>query len=77
MEASLRAGAHWSIRTDIMNVSYTTFMNPPRVTLSLRNPSIFGSKVAFSPPARFLPFATSPIIDELIERVDAARLRVR
>jgi hypothetical protein len=61
---------------DIMNVGYTPMMNPPRVTLSLRRPSIFGDRISFSAPvslASFMPFSTSPIIDELIQRVDAAR----
>lgn len=58
---------------DIKNVSYTVLVNPPRVTLSLRRPTVFGDKVVFSPPVTFIPFATSPIINEMIERVDVAR----
>jgi hypothetical protein len=61
--------------SDIINVSYTQFINPPRVTLSLRNPGSFGGKVSFTPPIRFMPFSTSPVIDELIARIDAARRR--
>jgi hypothetical protein len=61
--------------SDIMNVGYSPFVNPPRVVLSLRRPSIFGSQVAFCAPLRFVPFATSPLIDELIQRIDAARRR--
>jgi hypothetical protein len=60
---------------DIMNVSYSQFVNPPRVTLLLRNPGIFGAKVSFCAPVRFVPFSTSPVIDELIERIDAKRRR--
>jgi len=41
----------------------------------LRRPSIFGSQVAFCAPIRFVPFSTSPIVDELIQRIDAARRR--
>ena len=59
--------------TDIMNVGYSPYANPRRVTLSLRAPSLFGDRVSFLPPVSFLPFSTSPIIDELIERIDAAR----
>jgi len=59
--------------SDIMNVSYSQFVNPPRVTLSLRNPSMFGDRVRFCAPVSFMPFSTSPIIDELITRIDAAR----
>jgi hypothetical protein len=59
--------------SDIMNVGYSQFMNPPRVILSLRNPGMFGNQVSFCAPASLLPFSTSPIIDELIKRIDAAR----
>jgi hypothetical protein len=61
--------------SDVMNVNYSPFMSPPRVVLSLRRPSIFGSQVAFCAPICFVPFATSPIVDELIQRIDAARRR--
>jgi hypothetical protein len=59
--------------SDVMNVSYSPLVSPPRVTLSLRNPSIFGNHITFSAPIRFVPFAASPIIQELIERIDAKR----
>jgi hypothetical protein len=61
---------------DIINVSYSQFTNPPRVTLSLRNPGQFGYRVSFCTPAYFSPFrvfSTNPTIDELIERIDAER----
>src|ERR1700688_501715 len=31
--------------SDIKNVSYSPFMNPPRVTLSLRRPTVFGDEI--------------------------------
>ena len=62
---------------DITNISYAQMMNPPHVTLSLRQPSSFGDKVTFCAPTRLLPFAPSPVIDDLIRRVDAARRRGR
>jgi hypothetical protein len=59
---------------DITNVGYAQFMNPPRVTLSLRNPGVFGDRVSFCAPVSLMPtFSTSPIVDELIRRIDAAR----
>jgi hypothetical protein len=61
--------------SEIMNVNYAPFVSPPRVVLSLRRPSNFGSQVAFCAPLRFVPFSTSPIVDELIQRIDAARRR--
>ncbi len=61
--------------SEIKNVSYAIVMNPPRVTLSLRHQSIFGNELSFCAPVRFLPFSKSPIITELIERIDAQRRR--
>lgn len=58
---------------EIMNVSYTLWINPPRVTLMLRRPGRFGKEVTFSPPARLLPFSQNPMIDNLIDRIDATR----
>lgn len=59
--------------SEIMNISYSYVTNPPRVTLTLRHPCRFGTEVTFSPPISFIPFKKSPIIDELIVRVDAKR----
>ena len=59
--------------TDIKNVSYAQFMNPPRVTLSLRRPSVFGEKIAFCAPVSIFNFASNPVIDDLIDRIDAVR----
>ncbi|HWT96703.1 MAG TPA: hypothetical protein VN229_03785 [Terriglobales bacterium] len=58
---------------DIKNVSYSVMISPPRVVLSLRSSGPLGAKVAFMPPIRFIPFATSPVIDALIERIDMQR----
>lgn len=61
--------------SDIKNVSYSPFMNPPRVTVATRTPTGFGDQITFVAPARFIPFASSSLIDDLIERVDQARQR--
>ena len=62
---------------DIMNVSVSTMMNPPRITLRLRQPTRLGSDVSFVPARSFRwhPFgaATNEIGDDLIVRVDRAR----
>lgn len=58
---------------EIINVSYSALTNPQRVTLTLRQPSIFGKEVTFAAPTVWIPFAKSPIIEDLIHRVDAAR----
>lgn len=58
---------------NIVNVSYSYMMNPARVTLTLRTPGRFGEEVSFSPPQRLIPFTRSPIVLELIQRVDRAR----
>lgn len=59
--------------SDIKNVSYSPLVNPPRVTLSLRRPTAFGEEITFNAPMRFMPFSASPIIKELIDRIDLAR----
>ena len=59
--------------SEISDVSYSTYKNVPRVTLMLRQPSIFGPEIVFAPPATLLPFAGNPIIDELIERINTKR----
>ena len=62
---------------DIMNVSYTMFGNNRRATLKLRTPCRFGSEVAFMPiaPAWRFTFFKNPILEALIDRIDAARQR--
>jgi hypothetical protein len=61
-----------------MNVSVTTMVNPPRITLRIANASgvgPLGSEVTFSPPRPFSlnPFAKIPVAEDLIVRVDRAR----
>ena len=61
---------------DIKNVGY--FMSdPPRLTLTLREPCALGSDVVFSPAigaeATFLFWTKPKIVQDLIERVDQAR----
>jgi hypothetical protein len=61
--------------SDIKNVSYSPFINPPRVTLSLRRPTVFGDEITFNAPTRLVPFSTSPLIKDLIDRIDLVRRR--
>jgi len=58
---------------DIKNVNYSPLISPPRVTLSLRRPTVFGDEVTLCAPVRLVPLAPSPVINDLIERVDRAR----
>ncbi len=58
---------------DIKNVNYSPFLNPPRVTLSLRGQTTFGDQITFCAPVRLIPLTTSPVISDLIDRVDQAR----
>jgi hypothetical protein len=62
---------------DITNVSYAPVGNPPRVTLKLRTPSRFGDRISFAAPVSVVPFSESPLIEQLIVRVDAARRGAR
>ena len=60
--------------SDIMNISYTMFTNPRRATLTLRQPSRWGTEITFSPVWKFgAGFLVSAVIKDLIQRVDAAR----
>ena len=61
--------------SNIMNVSSTLMVNPPRVTLRLVKPGRFGKEITFSPvrPATINPFTRNAVADDLIERVDKAR----
>jgi hypothetical protein len=61
----------------IINVSYSGLTNPPRITLTLRSAGRFGREVSFSPQQGFLTplFRPNPLVNDLIERVDAARRR--
>jgi hypothetical protein len=63
--------------SNIMNVSASTNMNPPRITLRLVQPGKFGSEFAFSPTKSFTlnPFAKSEVAEDLMVRVDKARSR--
>jgi hypothetical protein len=62
---------------NVMNVNASTFVNPPRITLRLRNPGKFGQEVSFSPVTGFSlnPFAKNQVAEDLIVRVDQARPR--
>ena len=60
---------------DVINVSATHLVNPPRISLRLSAPGRFGKEVVFSPVkgAFVNPFRKNPIAEELIVRVDRAR----
>ena len=57
--------------SDIINVSDTCMINPPRITLLLRQHCRFGNEVVFSPARGFQlnVFKKSEIAQELIRRV--------
>jgi hypothetical protein len=58
---------------DIKNVNFFPYMSPPQVTLSLRRLSVFGDTIVFCAPMRMMPLSPNPIIEKLIDRIDAAR----
>lgn len=62
--------------SNIMNVSASTNMNPPQVTLRLVRPCKFGSELVFSPAKKGFslnPFRKNEIVEDLMVRVDNAR----
>jgi hypothetical protein len=58
---------------DVKNVNYFPYMSPPQVTLSLRRPTAFGDRIVFCATFSIVPMSSSPIIDDLVDRIDAAR----
>lgn len=58
---------------DIINISYTHMHSPERVVIYSRKNGPIGNELAFKPPAMLNPFSKSPIVEELIRRVDSAR----
>jgi hypothetical protein len=61
--------------SSIMNVSVSTYVNPPRITLRLVRSGKFGDEIAFSPvkPFTLNPFAKNEVAEDLILRVHQAR----
>lgn len=55
---------------NIRNVSYQNMINPPRVTLSLREDTRLGREISFIPTLRFgEPFrGKNPVVEALIDR---------
>lgn len=62
---------------NVMNVSSSTMVSPPRITLSLRHASSsFGREISFLPVGSmgFLAaFKPNPIANDLIQRIDGLR----
>jgi hypothetical protein len=66
--------------SDIINVGYSSFTNPERVTLTLREAGPLGKEITFMPLSAgfwFRWLSRNPIIDELIQRVDEVRRGVQ
>jgi len=60
--------------SSIVNISSSEWSAPAFITLNLRAPGSFGSKVEFIPVKNSLnPFAGSAVYEELIVRIDKAR----
>jgi hypothetical protein len=59
----------------VINVNATLMTNPERITLTLSEPSQFGSEITFSPLHRWWPFSRHPLAKELIWRAQEARAR--
>jgi hypothetical protein len=61
--------------SNIEHVSHSRWVNPQRLTLTLRVPGKLGKEVSFIPPVRVFAFTFQkhPIVDELVDRIDRAR----
>lgn len=58
---------------DIMNISYAHLSSPERIVIYTKSSGTIGNELAFRLPNRLNFFAKSPIVRELVERVDNAR----
>ena len=58
---------------DIIDVQYSGAFNPQRVTLTVRQPSRIGKKIAFAPPKAWIPFWRSKVVKDLMRRVESAK----
>jgi hypothetical protein len=56
--------------SDIKKIKYIPLMRLPVVTVSLRRDTVFGNRVTFCAP---LSFGESPVIHDLVDRVEASR----
>jgi hypothetical protein len=61
--------------SEIMKVQYSWNFPFPFIIMTLRRPSIFGTRIVFRAPQRqsFTGSKKAPIIDDLFERINAAR----
>jgi len=61
--------------SNVMNVSSSVMINPPRITLRLAKPGKFGHEVVFSPVVSFsiIRSGRNSIAEDLIVRMDKAR----
>jgi hypothetical protein len=75
LQAGLSCHVVWLPFSNIMNVSMSTSLNPPRLSLRLVRPRQLGPEIVFSPvrPFSLNPFARNPIAEDLMVRVDRAR----
>jgi hypothetical protein len=58
---------------EIVNIDYSHMSSPERVVVHTRLGGAIGKELAFCLPMRFHLFSKSPLIQELIDRVDAVR----
>ena len=61
----------------IINVDSSMMTNPERITLSLREPCVFGHEIIFSPIHRFHLFSRHPIAEELIARANGLEVKTK
>ena len=63
--------------SNIMNVSSSTFVKPPWVTIRLVEPCALGVNISFLPKSSFSlnPFAKNEVAESLIERAFSARTK--
>jgi len=58
---------------DIINISHAQMQSPERVVVQFRSEGAIGKELVFNLPMRFNLFSKSPIVSDLIDRVDRAK----
>ena len=59
---------------DIINISYSSFNSPQRIEIHVKSKGAIGNILVFRPPMRLIPLGRNPLVLELVERIDRARV---
>jgi len=60
---------------NVININFAINQRPARITLTLEKPGKFGREISFAPPPKIYltPYPRNEVVEDLIERAQAAR----